>query len=387
MIWTIAKREIATRGRSKGFLISTAVLFVGVIAAALAIMFLTGGDDTAREVNVAVIDGGVPYAPAIELDGEDLNVTVSILEGRDAVNTAVDEGEFDVAFDGTNLIWKSFPDPELDRHIAGAVQEVEFSKRATELGLTGADIGQLFTPVELEETRLDGDDSDFAVRAIVAAASGAATFMLLQVWGAFMLMGVVEEKQSKVVEVLLSHVRPQTLLSGKVLGLGVLAIVQMLILGAGMAIGLMLTQDIDIPDGVWSTIPLFVVIFLLGFAFYATAFGAVGSMVSRQEDAQSAQLPVMLPLFIGYAVAAGSFAAPENVAIKVLSFVPFTSPVVMPFRNAFTDVPMVQILISLAILVASTFIMIQVAGKIYRYSLLRTGSRVTWKEALTGSSD
>ncbi len=142
-----------------------------------------------------------------------------------------------------------------------------------------------------------------------------------------------------------------------------------------------LVRDIEIPNGIWGIAPLLLLTFLLGFGFYSTAFAAVGSMVSRQEDAQTAQLPAVLPLLIGYFIASASFAVPDNLAVTIGSFVPFTSPVLLPFRVALTDVPAWQVALSLIILAVSIFGMLQLAGRIYRYSLLRSGSRVTWAEA------
>ena len=109
-------------------------------------------------------------------------------------------------------------------------------------------------------------------------------------------------------------------------------------------------------------------------------------MVSRIEDAQSAQLPVMLPLIAGYFIGASSFGAPENPAVTIGSFVPFTSPVLLPYRMSLTDMPWWQVALSLAILAGSIVIMVRIAGAIYRYSLLRSGTRVTWREALRNRS-
>ena len=284
-------------------------------------------------------------------------------------------------FDGTALTWDGLPDFTLDSYVRDTVQQATFGQRAEDLGLSSDDLGQLFAPVEIEEIRLDGGSDEFGVRFAAAGISGLATFMLLQIWGSFLTMGVIEEKSSKVVEILLSHVRPTTLLTGKVLGLGLLALAQMLILVIGLVIGLGLVRDVSVPGSVWATAPLSLLTFLFGFAFYAAAFAAVGSMVSRQEDANSAQLPVMFPLFTGYIIAAVSIQAPKNLAVTIGSFVPFTSPVLLPFRNAMVDVPVWQVALSLAILAISTGAMLQLAGWIYRYALLRTGTRVTWAEA------
>jgi len=287
-----------------------------------------------------------------------------------------------VLFRGDELVWEGVPDVTVDAYVRDIVQQVAFGERATAIGLTPDDVGVLFAPVEIDEVRLDGGDDEFFIRLIAAGVSGAATFILLQTWGAFMMMGVIEEKSSKVIEVLLSHVRTTTLLAGKLLGLGVLAFAQMLIFMLGLVVALAMWDDIEIPSGVWGVVPMLVVTFVLGFAFYTTAFAAVGSMVSRIEDAQSAQLPIMLPLIAGYVIASFGVSNPENLAVTIASFVPFTSPVVLPFRMAMIDLPAWQVGLSLAILVLSIVLMVRLAGAIYRYSLLRSGGRVTWTDAI-----
>lgn len=377
MIWTIAKRELVTRGRSKGFLVITGILFLGVVGVALALSLLTGDDDP-REVTIGLEGAAVALAAPLAVGDENLAPTTVPTDDGLAM---LEAEEIDVLFDGTSLTWEGSPDNALDDHIRSIAQQVALGERADGLGLTRDDIGLLLGPVEIEEVRLDGGDEDFGVRLAAAGVGAVSTFMLLQVWGSFLMMGVIEEKSSKVIEVLLSHVRPSTLLSGKIIGLGIMAVAQMLIVVFGIVLGLALVSGIDVPTGVWGSVPLMVVTFLLGFGFYATAFAAVGSMVSRQEDAQSAQLPAMLPLIAGYFIAAASFSNPENLAVTIGSFVPFTSPVLLPFRTAMTDMAPWQIAISLAILAVSIVVMLRLAGRIYRYSLLRSGTRVGWAEA------
>lgn len=377
MIWIIAKRELVVRGRSRGFLIVTAIMFLAVLGVAV-VLSLFDGDDGPRGVVIGVDGEAVDLAEPLAIGDEDLDPRVVMAaDGR----AELEEGTIDVLFDGRSLTWVDAPDNTLARYITGVTQQVAFGQRADQLGIGIEQMATLFEPVEIEEVRLDGGGEQDEVRFAAAAVAGFANFILIQVWGAFMMMGVTEEKSSKVIEVLLSHVRPSTLLSGKVLGLGILAVGQMLIFALGLVVGLALVQDVDIPGGVWATVPLLVVTFLLGFGFYATAFAAVGSMISRQEDAQTAQLPAMLPLLAGYFIASFSLSTPENPAVTIGSFVPFTSPVLLPFRTAMTSVPLWQVLVSLAILALSIVAMLQLAGRIYRYSLLRTGSRVTWSEA------
>lgn len=376
MIWTIARRELVTKGRSKAFLIVTAIMFVAVIGGSVAITLL-GGDDDKRDVTIGVVAEGVRYSEALEVGSDTLDVIVVVPNDGLA---AVSNESIVVLFDGSTLTWKDFPARDLDDYVRSTVQTVAFGERAEALELSPEDIGSLFSEVVIDEVSLEADEDEFGIRVAAAIVSGIATFMLLQIWGSFMMMGVVEEKSSRVVEVLLSLVTPRTLLTGKIIGLGILALFQMLILVAGLSLGLVLVEDVEIPDGVWSTVPLLAIMFLLGFAFYATAFGAVGSMVSRQEDAQSAQLPVLAPLLVGYAIAITSIGNPDNVVVKVASWVPLTSPVVLPFRNAFTPLPLWEIALSIILLIASIVLMLRVGGWIYRYSLLRTGTRVTWSD-------
>ena len=377
MIWLIARRELITRGRSRGFLIVTGIMFLGVIGASLFIS-LVSGDDEPRSVTIGVTGDGSALAGPLAVGTVDLDPTVERVDDGDA---ALDDGAVDVVFDGSTLTWAGSPDGGLDRYIREVARQDAFDRRADRLGLDEADIATLFAAVDIDEERLDGTEDESGVRFAAAAVSGFANFILIQVWGAFMMMGITEEKSSKVVEILLSHIRPATLLAGKTLGLGLLALAQLAIFISGLVLGLSLVRDIDVPAGVWGTVPLLAVTFLLGFGFYATGFAALGSMISRQEDAQTAQLPALLPLMAGYFIAAFSLEQPENPAAVIGSFVPFTSPVLLPFRTAMTDVPIWQVALSLLILAASIVVMIQLAGRIYRYSLLRTGSRVTWAEA------
>ncbi len=376
MMWIIARREIVTRARSKPFIILTALLFVGVIAVAVLANVL-GGDDDKREITIGVAGEGVEAAEVLRSGSATLDVEVVIDQ---ATTTAVEEGDIDVLFDGKTLTWEDFPDPQIDSYVRDTLSAAQFGERADDLGLDQGQIQTLFEPVEIDEVRLGGDDSQFGLRFAAAGVSGLATFMLLQIWGAFLMMGVIEEKSSKVVEILLSHVRPRTLLAGKVLGLGVLALGQMIILVVGLMVGLLLVQDIDVPSGVWTTAPLSLITFILGFSFYSSMFAAVGSTVSRQEDATSAQIPAILPLISGYMIAAFSIENPDNLAVVIGSFIPFTAPVLLPFRNAFADLPLWEVALSLAILAVSSVLMIRLAGWIYRYSLLRSGARTTYAD-------
>lgn len=379
MIWLIAKREIITRGRSRAFQVIIAIMFLAVIAAGVVPQFLDG-DGEAREVTIGITADAVSLEPALAAGDDELDPTIVMVDAGDV--TPIEDGDVDVIFDGTSLTWEGFPDLDIDDYVRNVAQQVAFTERAQALEIGQDDIATLFTEVDIDEVRLDGGEDDFAARAAVAGVTGFGTFMLLQIWGQFMTMGVIEEKSSRVVEILLSHVRPITLLGGKLLGLGILAFVQMVILVLGIVVALLFLDDFDVPSGVWGAVPLALVTFALGFGFYATAAAAAGSLVPRVEDASSVQFIAMMPLFVGYIIAFSTFSTPNAAVVTVGSFVPFFAPVLIPFREALVDPPLWQPILSLVFLAISTVVMLRIAGGIYRYSLLRTGSRVSFIEAL-----
>ncbi len=378
MIWQIARREIVTRGQTKAFQVLTAVLLVGVIVAAVSISLVTGSSDEASEFTIGLSGDGTEFADQLSVETDEVAPTV--VETSDG-ETLLETGDIDVLFTGDELVWEGFPIADLDLYIRTSVQQAEFAERVDDLGLGNAELAALFGEVQIEERLLDGEDDEQFVRFGAATVSTIAMFMLLTVWGGFLMMGVVEEKSSRVVEVLLSHVEARTLLTGKILGLGVLALMQLLIIVAGMAAGLLAVRDIEVPSGVWSSVPILLVTFLLGYAFYASAFAALGSTVSRQEDAQAAQLPAMIPLAIGYGIGISSVQSPDTLLVKIASYVPFTSPVVLPFRVALTNPPAWQVALSLFLLAASVPLMLNLAGRIYRSTLLNVGARVPLLQA------
>lgn len=382
MIWHIARREILTRIRTRAFQVITGILLIGVIAATIAIGVLTGGEDEAAEVSIGVTGDGISFTDAFAVGTPDLDITVVEAADEGEGEELIDSGEIEVLFTGDELVWQSQPFSDTDLFIRTTVQQSAFGERASDLGLGPNELGTLFADVPIDERFLDGEDDEQILRIAAAAVSTLATFFFLQVWGAFLMMGVIEEKSTRVVEVLLSHITPRTLLTGKIIGLGLLALGQLLIIVIGLVVGLLVVQDIEIPGGVWGSVPLLLITFILGYAFYAAMFAALGSTVSRQEDAQTAQLPAMLPLVIGYGIAFSSIGNADSILVTIASLIPFTSPVVLPFRAALSDPPLWQVVLSLVILAGSAPLMLRLAGQIYQTTLLNIGARVPIGQAI-----
>jgi ABC-2 type transport system permease protein len=211
-------------------------------------------------------------------------------------------------------------------------------------------------------------------------------WVLISVYGSQIAMGIGEEKSSRVVEVLLSTVRPVQLLIGKVLGIGLLALAQagsmlLVFIIAGFASGSSLVHGAEL--GVVVTGAVFI---LLGYAFYCTAFAAAGSLVSRQSDVNSTILPVQLPLIIAYALSyTVIYANGANTFFRVLGFLPPTAPIAMPVLYAAGDVPLWQVVVAAVLCAAGTVWMARIAVRIYSNSILKTGPRISFRQAIKES--
>ena len=192
--------------------------------------------------------------------------------------------------------------------------------------------------------------------------------------------GVNEEKSSRVVELLLSAMSPRRLLTGKVVGIGLVGLLQVALLAVAAG-ATALVVGTDLPSGSTGTAAAYVVWFALAYALYCTLFAAAGSLTSRAEESQQAATPVYILLAIGYLAAFSAFQSPNGTLVTVLSFIPFSAPMVMPARAAIGSVSWIAIAISMLLTVAATVVTIRIAGRIYAGALLRFGPRVKLLDA------
>jgi ABC-2 type transport system permease protein len=226
----------------------------------------------------------------------------------------------------------------------------------------------------------DADEVDSS-RIATATITNILLFIMLQTYGQWVLTGVTREKASRVVEVLLSVITPRQLLVGKVLGIGLLALAHaaVLIVTAFVTTRVM---GVDLTDGIaLGDLALAGVWFVLGYGLYCSAYAAAGSLVSRVEDAQSVAFPVMLPLLFAYLVSF-SAAGGASTLLWVLAFIPPTAVVAMPTLYAIGEAPLWAMAVSMALTVAAIFLVAALAATIYERSVLHSGKRLGWKEAI-----
>lgn len=198
----------------------------------------------------------------------------------------------------------------------------------------------------------------------------------LAIYGQWVVAGVVEEKNNRVVEIVLSTVRPRHLLAGKVIGIGLLGLGQ-LALVAGLVAGLLAAGVFNAPAGLGGSLALVIPWFALGFALYAVAYAAAGALASRQQNAETAGQPVTYTMLAAYFV--GYIALTTNtdgLLANILTVFPLTAPLVLPARSALVGVPLWEHVLAVVLILASIYALVRFAGRIYSRGLLHSGPRL-----------
>jgi len=208
-------------------------------------------------------------------------------------------------------------------------------------------------------------------------------YILVLTYGQRITSGVVEEKSSRVVEILLSSIRPAQLLIGKVLGIGATPLVQVAALVGAFFMVALATGSSVLHGAAAGVVVIGAVWMVLGYAMYCTMFAAAGSMVSRESDANNITFPVVIPLLVAYVLSFNViFSASSPGFYKVLAYIPLTAPIASTVEYAIGGIGVPGVVISLVISVALAPLLARVAAKIYENSILRTGARISLREAL-----
>jgi ABC-2 type transport system permease protein len=204
-------------------------------------------------------------------------------------------------------------------------------------------------------------------------------------YGYTVAVGVVEEKATRVVEVLLSTIRPVQLLAGKIIGIGLVGLVQLLIIGGvGLAVAVGI-DAIDLPPGAFATLGMVLLWFLLGYAFYSVLFAVAGATVSRQEEVQNTATPMSLVLVASFLAAISALNNPDGTIATVASYLPPTAPLVMPVRVAAGAASGWEIIVSVLLTVAAIAVLVPLSARLYSGAVLRTGARVKLGSAWSAS--
>ena len=210
-------------------------------------------------------------------------------------------------------------------------------------------------------------------------------FMAISTYGAMVMSGVVEEKSSRVVEVLLARMPARNLLAGKISGIGLLGLGQIALTVLVALVALTVVDSVDIPAARGAVLAWVVVWFVLGYSLYATVFGALGALASRPEDTQSAAGPVTVVLVAGYFVSFAAIGSPDTAWAKLVSFVPATAPLAMPNRIAMGAAAWWEPLLAVALTLAAIAGLVVFGGRVYSGGILHSGPTLTLRAAWRGA--
>jgi ABC-2 type transport system permease protein len=378
LVRLVAAREISARVRDKNFIISSIIIvlvLVGILGLQVAV---NSGDDTTR---IGVVGEQRELIAALEAQAAalDVDVAVTSYDSDAAARRAVEDEDVDgvvTAGDPPQLVVQQSADGPLQAVVQGAVAQLAVAQQLAEAGVTELDVPQVGV------TALDPEADQQGQRVGVAIIGVGMLYGLLLLFGQFVAQGVVEEKASRVVELLLATMRPWQLLAGKIVGLGLLGLAQIVAIAVVGVGGALAFDLVDIPGDLLSTAFSVVVWFALGYAFYASVFAVAASLVSRQEDLGTVVMPTTLVLVGAFIVGIQAASDPGGSLARITSYVPGLSPLVMPVRQAAGDVALWEIVLAVALELGAIAFVVWLGGRVYAGALLRTSGKTKIREAL-----
>ncbi len=381
----VARREFSERIRTRAFQISIATTLV--IIGAVAVLAGVLGDDGPKTYKVgAQGPEAVAIAAAAKASGPgfDADVEVRRFNSPAQARAAVSDESVDAAVAGGVILTRDDPPDELEQLLQGAARQVRAGEALRSEGVSGSEARRVLDPPPLRTRALEGgaDDGNEGV----AFAASLLLYLQLIVYGLAVASGVVEEKSSRVVEVLLASIPPRSLLAGKIAGIGLLGLLQLLLtavvgLGLASASGAI---DLDAADA--GVLAVVLVWFLLGYLLWACLYAMAGAIVSRQEDLQSSTTVLTLVLVVSYLVAFPALDDPESTIAVVASLVPLSSPIIMPVRVTVDAASTVEIVASLGLLVVGIALLVPLGARIYENAVLRMGKPLKLREAWNAST-
>ena len=392
-IGLVAMREIKERGRSKPYLVTsliTALVVIGliVVPTLFGVETETYMVGSIGEGNLEIIETAETLAN-IDDDPNSLSSVefeVDRFASIEEAEAALLEGDIVAALvDGSEIIvereegfFGSSGPTGLLQQAAGAIA---LERIVADNGESAAEVIEILSSEPLDVTALVQSEEQSEESSIVAYFGLLLLYMAIILYGSWILTGVTEEKSNRVVEVLISAIRPWQLLAGKIAGIGALAIAQFTGTILLALVAIQVVGSVDIPEIPLISLANLALWFILGFLLYAVLFGAAGSLVGRVEDAQSAAMPMTIFSVIGFFAGFAVLNDPDGTIATVTTLFPFTAPFVVPIRVSLEAIPLWQFLAAIVIVVVTIYIAVRVAGRIYAGGILKSGKRTKLREA------
>jgi ABC-2 type transport system permease protein len=403
-LWAVLKREYLERVRTRGFVIGTVLgpLLMGGMMIVPALAARSGS----KPLRVAVLDGTGTLQAAVEeglraarFDGK-ARFDVQPAPGAEASEAPLKKAVLDGRLDGylhlpadavtagtASYYGRNVSNRIELRTMERTVSDVLVGRRLTGAGLDPAKVKDLTKELDLKTIRLSekGEREDQGAAMIFSIILLMILYMSILLWGQAVMTSVIEEKTSRVVEVMAAGVSPTTLLAGKLLGVGAAGLTQFLVwaislfgvsaFAAGAAMG-----SFSMPEVTPLMLVSFVLFFLLGFLFYAALYASIGAAVNTVQEAQSLAFPVLLPIILAMVCFPAVLEAPDGVLAVTMSMIPGMSPLIMFLRIVVLTPPLWQIALSIALLALGILGVVWVAARVYRVGILMYGKKPTFPE-------
>jgi ABC-2 type transport system permease protein len=365
----VAEREIREHLRSKVFLAATLVMLL-LVGAATALQGALSKTPTYDVAVTAPVPPGLTAAlERAAKPFDDAKVRLQVVASPAAGRQALDADKVDalLLLAQDRLVFRENVDVK-----AAAIADTAVRALRNELPPAPELTASTLHPA--------GDETTDA-ETLVAIAGSLLLLMSLVVYGQWVVTGVVEEKNNRVVELILATVRPRHLLAGKVIGIGLLGLAQLALI-AGLLAALLVAGAFDAPAELGGDVALVIPWFALGFALYAVAYAAAGALASGQQNADTVAQPVTYTLL---AVYWGSYVAlstnTDSLLANLLTVFPLSAPLVLPARSALTGVPLWEHVLAAVLVLATIYALVRFAGRVYAQGLLRSGPRLSLRAA------
>ncbi len=383
MVRLVVGREVRQRARTRAFRIATVVLML-VALGGVALPHFLGHSTTTYRIGLA---GPAPAGTGPALDAAaratGAGVQVSTLASATQASSEVRTGRLDAALvDGSRIVTQKTSSSPATQLVDRAVATARLADRLAAAGAPPPEVSSLISPRPLPVSVLHPPVPSADANRRLGLAGGVLLYLLLLSYGMATAYGVLEEKTNRLADVLLSMVRPAQLLAGKILGIGLIGVVQLLVAAVPAGALALALGSLHVPAGTPLTFLAVLAWFLLGYSLYSCAFAGLASLVGRQEDLASALTPLSFLLLGGYGLAFNAaFGNPDGVLATVSSFVPPFAPMVMVVRAATGHLAPWEVPLSMVLVALTTAGLIMVASRVYSGAILRTGAKVRLRDA------
>jgi ABC-2 type transport system permease protein len=377
----VARREFIQRARDRSFFVSTAIT-IGIIV--LVIVFPKALNFGADEYTVAYVG---PDGPAIQAVAEDqaelsdLNLVAVDVADAEQAEQMVLAGDLNAYLDADSVVVERELAPPLRAVLENAHSSVAGTRALTDAGLDPEQVASALDTAELETVTLDPAADERITRGTIAFIGALVLYGQLLGYGFWVALGVVEEKSSRVVEVLLSAIPARALLAGKVLGIGVLGLAQLFAIAAVSVAAAALVGSIAFEASMLQPILLVLGWFVLGYIAYACLSAAAAARVSRQEELQNATTPLTMLAMVSFFASFFVFFNTSGTGPLVVSVIPPVSALAMPIRMARGDAALWDIGLAVVLMLGLIAALIVVSGRVYEGAVLRMGAKVPLAEA------